>query len=67
MGKERDGNGREGAEGKKRVEKGEGKLDLDICPGPEFLVTPLDETKCCFKVQSKADMSQLNLPHGTYN
>jgi len=34
MGKERDGNGREGAEGKKRVEKGEGKLDLDICPGP---------------------------------
>ena len=30
-----------GAEGE-RIGKGEGGLDLDICPGaPEFLVTPL--------------------------
>ena len=29
-------------EGKERVGKGEGGLDLDICPAaPEFLVTPL--------------------------
>jgi len=24
-------------------------------------------TRCCYNVQSKADMSQLNLPHGTDN
>jgi len=36
------GKGREEAEGGERVGKGEGSLDLDICPGaPEFLVTPL--------------------------
>jgi len=38
----RDGKGREGAEGRERVGKGEGGLDFDICLGaPEFLVTPL--------------------------
>jgi len=25
------------------------------------------DTRCYFNVRSKADMSQLNLPHGTYN
>ena len=25
------------------------------------------DTRCCFNVRSKADMSQLNLPHGTNN
>ena len=25
------------------------------------------DTRCCFNVRSKADMSQLNLPHGTDN
>jgi len=25
------------------------------------------DTGCCFNVRSKADMSQLNLPHGTDN
>jgi len=25
------------------------------------------DTRCCFSVRSKADMSQLNLPHGTDN
>jgi len=25
------------------------------------------DTRCYFNVQSKADMSQLNLPHGTNN
>jgi len=24
-------------------------------------------TRCCYNMQSKADMSQLNLPHGTDN
>ena len=27
----------------------------------------LHDTRCCFNVQSKADTSQLNLPHGTNN
>jgi len=35
-GKEEGGNGR-GGEGRERG----GGLDLDICPAPEFLVTPL--------------------------
>jgi len=36
-----DGKGRE-AKGESAEGKGEGWLDLDICPGaPEFLVTPL--------------------------
>jgi len=26
-----------------------------------------DDTRCNFNVRSKADMSQLNLPHGTEN
>ena len=25
------------------------------------------DTRCCFNVRSKADISQLNLPHGTNN
>jgi len=25
------------------------------------------DTRCCFNVRSKADMSQLDLPHGTDN
>jgi len=25
------------------------------------------DRRCCFNVRSKADMSQLNLPHGTDN
>jgi len=25
------------------------------------------DTRCCFKVRSKSDISQLNLPHGTKN
>jgi len=34
--------GRERAERGEKIKKGEGGLDLDICPGaPEFLVTPL--------------------------
>ena len=34
--------GREGAEVGERIGKGEGGVDLDICPGPpDFLVTPL--------------------------
>ena len=33
MGKGREGKGREGAEGGQRVRKGEGGLDMDICPG----------------------------------
>jgi len=37
-----DEKGREGAEGRERVGKREGGLDLDICPGAvEFLGTPL--------------------------
>jgi len=36
------GRGREGVEGADRVGKGEGGLDLDICPGsPKLPVTPL--------------------------
>ena len=39
-GKER--KGERGSGRKKRVGKGEGGLDLDLCPGaPQFLVTPL--------------------------
>jgi len=40
-GKER--KGERGSGGKKRVGKGEGGLDLDLCHsrGPQFLVTPL--------------------------
>jgi len=35
--------GREGEERKKRVRKGEGGLDLDVCPeASEFLVTPMN-------------------------
>jgi len=37
--------GRERAEGRKRVGKREGGLDLDICPrAPEVLVTPLSQS-----------------------
>jgi len=32
-GKRREDRRREGKEGGERVEKGEGRLDLDICPG----------------------------------
>jgi len=40
MGREDKGERRSGR--RKMVGKGEGGLDLDICPGaPEFLVTPL--------------------------
>ena len=34
-------------EGEERVEKGEGRLDLYICPGaPEVLVTPQSNVRC---------------------
>jgi len=37
-----EGMGRKAAEGRERLGKGDGRLDLDICPlAPEFLVTPL--------------------------
>jgi len=55
--------GREGWEGGGRerkgekVGKGEGELDLDI----------RYDMRCYFNVRSKADISQLNLPHGTDN
>ena len=29
------------------------------------IITPLHYTRCYFNVRSKADMSQLNLPHTT--
>ena len=38
----RNGKGKGGNGRGDKVGKGEGRLDLDICPGvPEFLVTPL--------------------------
>jgi len=38
----RNGKGKGGSGRGDKVGKGEGRLDLDICPGvPEFLVTPL--------------------------
>jgi len=41
-GKRKRGEGEEGSGREERVEKGQGGLDLDICPeAPEFLVTPL--------------------------
>jgi len=40
MGRKREDKGERGS-GRRR-DRGEGRLDLDICPGaPEFLVTPL--------------------------
>jgi len=37
-----EGTGRKAAEGRERLGKGDGRLDLDICPrAPELLVTPL--------------------------
>jgi len=42
MGRGRKSKGRERAEGRDKIWKAEGGLDLDICPGaPELLVTPL--------------------------
>jgi len=42
IGRGREGNGEGGSGMEGRVGKGKGGLDLDICPGaPEFLVTPL--------------------------
>jgi len=32
-----------------------------------FRLTQRYDTRCCFNVRSEADMSQLNLPHGTDN
>jgi len=40
------------------------KLD-DICPRPYDTIRY--DTRCYFNVRSKADISQLNLPHGTDN
>jgi len=46
MGRGRKGKG-EGCGRGERVEKGEGGLDLYICPGaPEFLVTPQSDVRC---------------------
>ena len=40
---------------------------IDIVPmSDNHRLRPYD-TRCCYNVQSKADMSQLNLPHGTNN
>ena len=41
-----------------------------IFPGgqlTQFSPTVRYDTICCFNVRSKADISQLNLPHGTNN
>jgi len=35
--------------------------------GENAKLIPYDDTRCNFNVRSKADMSQLNLPHGTEN
>ena len=41
-----------------RVGKGEGGLDLDICPGaPKFLVTPLS-TRCSERASNILDCRQ---------
>jgi len=38
-----------------------------VCPFSLLYDTIRYDTRCSFNVQSKADMSQLNLPHGTNN
>jgi len=65
-GKGKEGKGREGAEGGKKIEKGEVRLNLDICPTPppEFLVTPLNAMQSvvsirpsvCFQSQLTFDL-----------
>ena len=43
-------------------------LDLDLDPDPDTIRYRYDRpTRCYFNVHSKADMSQLNLPHGIDN
>ena len=44
------------AEGRERIGKGEGRVDLDICPGaPEFLVTPLSGACTAFQHSLRRD------------
>ena len=47
-------------------------ITLMSVPGKTFCTVLLNrlstyDTRCCFNVRSKADISQLNLPHGTDN
>ena len=48
------------------VESSEPSFDADSLAKPEVLSSKYD-TRCYFNVRSKADISQLNLPHGTDN